>query len=262
MKKILLLLIAIIIGACSSKKENNEIIVAMELQYPPFETIDSSGNPSGISVEIASDLADNLNKKLVVRNTSWVGLIPTLQNDNADLILSSMSITEDREKAVDFSLPYAKSWLALLLNKQTKAENFNDLNSPEYTVVVKSGTVGANLASEKLPNAKVKSFENLENCILEVAQGKADVFIYDPLTIYENYKKYKETTKMNLQPIEGTLQYWAIAVKKGNGRLLNEVNKFLLECKREGKFKKISDKYLSDLQNYLRKNDLDLFWDI
>jgi len=255
-------LMMILLVACAQQKTSDELVVAMVLQFPPFETTDQLGNPAGISVEIARDLAESLGRDLVIRNTSWVGLIPTLQTGKADLILSSMSVTEERQKVVDFSVPYAKAGLTLLLAKNSAADAFTDLNDEQFTVAVKSGTIGALVAAERLPEARIRTFDDVATCVLEVAQGKADAFIYDALTVYENHQKHAETTKMNLQTIEGTDQAWAIAVKKGNSELLAEINDYIIQSRKSGKFEEISQAYLGDLMQFFQANQIPSFWEV
>jgi len=261
-KWIIILLVALALTACAQKSDENKLVVAMELQFPPFETTDGSGNPAGISVEIARDLAKFMGRELVIRNTSWVGLIPTLQTAKADMILSSMSVTDERRKIVDFSVPYAKAGLTLLINKDSSVNEFADLNNAKYTVAVKSGTIGAILATKQLPKAEVRTFDDVATCVLEVAQGKADVFIYDGLTVYENHKKHLETTRVNLEAIEGTDQTWAIAVKKGNTELLKLINQYILQSQSDGRFEEISRDYLGDLMKFFQENNIPSFWDV
>ena len=92
------------------------LIAAMELAYPPFETKDAAGNPEGVSVDFVTDFAAAYGYDLTIENTSFDGLIPMLQTGKADLVMSSMTITEDRKQSVDFSDPYARAQLAILAN--------------------------------------------------------------------------------------------------------------------------------------------------
>ena len=82
------------VSCSSTKNERQTLRVGMELQFPPFETIDNQGNPYGLSVELAQYLADKLNMDLEIVNTAYSGLIPSLQSGKIDIILSSMTITE------------------------------------------------------------------------------------------------------------------------------------------------------------------------
>jgi len=266
MKKIFLLFIVLIMlltTACAPKQQTaNKLVVAMELQFPPFETTDKDGEPMGISVEMAKDMAAFMGKELEIRNTSWTGLIPTLQTGKADLILSSMSDTSERRKVVDFSEAYAVAGLTLLLAKDSQANGIADLNDPQFTLAVKSGTIGAILAKEELPDANIHTFDDVATCVLEVAQGKADAFIYDALTVYENHKKHANTTRMNLETIKGTGQPWAMAVKKGNSQLLEQINAYILDSQKRGRFEEISSTYLGDMMKFFEANNIPSFWDV
>lgn len=263
MKKLLFIIVTLLLVGCNgSKVKEKSLVVAMELQYPPFEMSDESGNPAGISVEIAKDLAKYLGRDVKIENISWTGLIPSLQTDKADIIISSMTITQERSEVVDFSNPYIKSSLSLLISNKSDVESFKDLNKAGVVVAVKSGTTGANLAKEKLPNADVKLFEDVSACVLEVSQGKADVFIYDVLTVYENYSRNMETTRMNLEPIPGSEGYWGMAVKKGNKELLEGVNSFIKEYQDNGGFNKLGDKYLGYIKKLFDESGIPFFFDI
>lgn len=263
MKKLLFIIVTLLLVGCNgSKVKEKSLVVAMELQYPPFEMSDESGNPAGISVEIAKDLAKYLGRDVKIENISWTGLIPSLQTDKADIIISSMTITQERSEVVDFSNPYIKSSLSLLISNKSDVESFKDLNKAGVVVAVKSGTTGANLAKEKLPNADVKLFEDVSACVLEVSQGKADVFIYDVLTVYENYSRNMETTRMNLEPIPGSEGYWGMAVKKGNKELLEGVNSFIKEYQANGGFNNLGDKYLGYIKKLFDESGIPFFFDI
>ncbi|MGL1894306.1 MAG: transporter substrate-binding domain-containing protein [Spirochaetaceae bacterium] len=258
-----MLLIGIGLFANSSKETNTDkITVAMELQYPPFEMSDEQGNPSGISVDIAKDLGEYLGKEVIIENISWTGLIPSLQTNKADIIISSMTITEQRGEVVDFSNPYIKSGLSLLINNDSKVLSFNDLNQEGVVIAVKSGTIGANLAQDKFTKADIRLFDEVSACVLEVSQGKADVFIYDVLTIYENNRRNLETTRMNLEALPGSVGYWGMAVKKGNTELLDGVNMFIKEYQDNGGFNKLGDKYLGYIKSLFDESGIPFFFDI
>jgi len=269
-KRILLVLLIVTAGLmimnCSKEEEAaaeaEPLVVAMELQFPPFEMSDEKGNPAGISVEMAYALGEYLDRPVVIENTAWTGLIPSLQTGKADLIISSMTITEERREVIDFSIPYIKSGLTLLIAKDSPVEDFTDLNAEERTVAVKSGTTGALIAQEELPLAEVHYFDEVAACVLEVTQGKADAFIYDALTVYENYKKNMGATRVNLNDIPGTEGYWGVGVKKGNEELLKGVNEFITEFRSEGGFDRIAEEYLKDLKTVFDEEGVPFFFDL
>jgi len=252
MKKLLVSLLAVSVLAtalagCSSnnsKADDNTLVVGMELAYPPFETKDADGNPSGISVDLAKALGEYLGRPVKIENTNWDGLIPSLQTEKVDVVISSMTITEERGKVVDFTDPYAHSYLALLTNSNSGITSIDDLNKSGKVIAVKKGTTGYIYASNKLANATINSFSSENVCVTEVAQGKADAFIYDQLTIYRQNQENLNTTKAILIPFQES-DNWGIAVKKGNTELLNKINDFIKEYKSDNGFDKLTEKYLS-----------------
>src|SRR3954471_16534513 len=104
LRRFALLILVLFLAGCSPKPK--ELVVGMDLSYPPFETIDSSGKPLGVSVELAKALADYLHEPLRIENMPFVGLVPALQNGNIDCVISSMTDTPKRREAISFSDPY------------------------------------------------------------------------------------------------------------------------------------------------------------
>jgi polar amino acid transport system substrate-binding protein len=249
-------------SAEGSNSETDPLVVAMELQFPPFEMTDAQGNPSGISVDLAKAFGEYIGRPVEIRNTAWVGLIPSLRSGEADLVWSSMTITEEREELVDFSIPYVQAGLTLLISNESTVNGFEDLNSPEVVIAVKSGTTGATLAQEEYPQATIRQFEEVAACVLEVAQGKADVFIYDAITVYESQKNHAETTRLNISSIPGTFAYWGAAVKEGNTELKAQVDEFIRYYRTDGGFRELGSKYLGDIQKVFDDAGVAFFFEI
>lgn len=197
----------------------------MELKYPPFETIDAQGNPDGVSVKIAEALGEYLGREVEIVETSYTSLIPALESGKIDIIISSMTINAERAKYVDFSDPYTTSDLMMLVHKDSKVKSYRDLDDSDVIIASKSGTIGALWAAENAPNAQVKNVQEEASAVLEVAQGKSDVFIYDPLAIINHQKNYPDTTVAVLEPLPNT-SGWGIALEKGNDELREKLMTF------------------------------------
>ena len=234
---------SLLLTGCSGTSSNT-LKVGMELAYPPFETKDAQGNPSGVSVDFAKAIGDYLGRPVQISNISWDGLIPALQTGQVDLVISSMTITEDRKTQIDFSEPYAKALLALLANKNSGITQASDLNQAGKTVAVKLGSTGDIYAKAHLQNATITELADESACVTEVAQGKADAFIYDQLTVYRDQQANPDTTVAVFVPFQDA-EYWGVGVKKGNTDLLNSVNTFIDKFYAEGGFDQLTDKYLS-----------------
>ena len=259
MKKIILFL-TLILGSLVFANEK-PLIVGMELAYPPFEMSDENGKPTGISVDMAYALGEYLGRDVIIEDMAYGGLIPALKTKKIDIIISSMSVTDERKQSVNFSTPYAKSYLAMLVNNKSGITNANDLNQKGKKVAVKKGTSGHTVAQKYFPNAEILVFDKESASVLEVSQGKVDAFIYDPLTIYRNWTRNSETTTPLLAQFETESQPWAVAYRKGEEDLGAQIDEFIIEYKANGGFNKLADKYLGEERAFFKEKNVPFFFD-
>lgn len=244
-KKVKVVLVGLLLSFGLLHASEKPLVVGMELQYPPFEMSEIDGTPSGVSVDFAKALGVYLGREVKIENIAWDGLIPSLKTKKIDLIISSMTITDERKKTIDFSIPYAQSNLAILTNTKSGIKSIDDLNQKGKKIAVKKGTTGHIYANKYLSNAELLVFDKENAAVLEVIQGKADGFLYDQLTIYKNWANHKETTVALLKPFQEKPEYWGVAIKKGNDKLKDQVNAFIKQAKSDGTFDAFSKKYLT-----------------
>lgn len=257
MKKIIFIMIALFSITYAQK---GDLVVGMELAYPPFEMSDTNGKASGVSVDFAKALGKYLNKNVIIENIAWDGLIPSLKTKKIDLVISSMTITKQREKTISFSIPYAQANLALLVSKKSNVNNIKDLNQKGKVIAVKKGSTGNIYALLHLKNAKVLIFDKESSAVLEVIQAKADAFIYDQLTIYRNWKKHQNETKALLAPFQETPEYWGVGLRKEDKELKKQIDNFITKAKSDGTFDKIADKYLGEVKKTFEEQNIDFFF--
>ncbi len=243
MRFLLILLPLIFLTACK-RPESNTLRVGMELTYPPFETQTPAGEPDGISVKLAEALAADLKRPLKIVPMEFSGLIPALKSGSIDLVISSMTATDERRQSINFSEPYAFTGLALLVGKKSDVKSIEDLKSPDRRLALKSSTTSESWATGNLPDTKRTAFTDDAACVLEVAQGRADGFIYDQLSILRYQRKNPETTKALLKPF--TEEAWAVGISKRNPELLQQTNAFLARFRSEGGLTKLTDQYLAE----------------
>ncbi|MFZ4681221.1 MAG: transporter substrate-binding domain-containing protein [Terrimicrobiaceae bacterium] len=245
-------------AACQPKAPSNELVVGMDLSYPPFETIDQQGKPAGVSVELAKALAEFLKRPLRIENQPFTGLIPSLQNGRLDCIISSMTDTPERRQSIAFSDPYLTIGLALLVGKNSPISSLSDVDQPGQTLVVRQGTTGEVWARKNLSESKLLALEKENAAVLEVIQGKADAFIYDQMSVWQNAEKNSDTTRALLEPIQK--ESWAIAVRKDNEELRVQINKFLEQYRAQGGFEKLGDTFLKDQKEAFAKEGIPFYF--
>jgi polar amino acid transport system substrate-binding protein len=234
-----------------SPKPHAQLVVGMELAYPPFEMMDQQGEPVGVSVDLARALGQALGREVQIVNMRFDGLIPALQTGRIDLIISSLTATPERAKSIAFSNPYLKTGLCLLVGKNSPIQSMAEADQPGRTIVVKRGTTGHVHAEGHVKQARLLVEDDEGTCVLEVAQGNADAFIYDQISTYENWRRNPDTTRPILKSFQE--ESWAIGLRQGDTALLQQVNHFLEQFKAQGGFERLGDRYLKEQKEAFRK---------
>jgi len=232
--------------------------VGMELSYPPFEMTDPQGRPTGVSVRLAEALGKHLGRAVVIENIAFDGLIPALKTGKIDCIISSLTATPERGRAIAFSEPYLKTGLALLVGLHSPVHSAADLDVRGRTVAVKKGTTGHQYAAATLKQARVLVLDKEAAAVMEVAQGKADAFIYDSLSVFRNQRRHPDTTRAILQPFRE--ETWAIGLRPGDDTLRRQINEFLEAFRKDGGFERLGDEFLPEEKRAFKEQGLPFYF--
>lgn len=247
MKKILLVIILLLtlvtIAACDetsvdSTTNNGTTVtteaplrVAMDLQYPPFETIDLESNPEGISVDVANAFGEFLGREVEIVNTDFSAIIPALNSGEVDIAIASMSITEEREQSVDFTDPYFYFKIISLLNKDFADANGLTEDSTVEDLLAIDDVQYVGLASQvsvSIPESYGKTVNeatDLGTAIESVAQGTADALLMSANPVVNGYKANTTTTIVLWDAFVASPI--GMAVAEGNSELLAQANAFI-----------------------------------
>ncbi|MEX1048869.1 MAG: transporter substrate-binding domain-containing protein [Akkermansiaceae bacterium] len=238
--------------ACSPKSASGPapLRVGMELSTPPFEMVDTAGNPDGIGVRLAEALAKDLGRPLDIQVMAFKGLETALKTGKIDLILSSMTDTPKRRESIDFSDAYCKIGLALLVANDSDIQGPTDLNQPGRKIVARLGTTAVEFVKTQLPKAELVLLDQNAACLLEVTQKKADAFIYDQLSILKLHLAQPENTRALLNPLQ--TESWAMALRKDDAALKESINLFLKNFRASGGMDALGEKYLKAEKSALR----------
>ena len=229
----------------------------MELSYPPFEMTDPQGRPTGVSVRLAEALGKYLGRDVMIENVAFDGLIPALKTGKIDCIISSLTATPERARAIAFSEPYLKTGLALLVGTQSPVRSAADLDVAGRTIAVKKGTTGHQYAAT-LKQARVLVLDKESAAVMEVAQGKADAFLYDSLSVFRNQRRHPDTTRAILRPFRE--ETWAIGLRPGDDELRRQVNEFLEAFRAAGGFERLGDEFLPEEKRAFKEQGLPFYF--
>ena len=225
--------------------KRGELRVGLEAGYMPFEMSDSKGNIVGFDVDVAKKMAKAMGVKLTLVNTAWDGIIPALLSDKFDIIMSGMTVTQERNLKINFANPYIVVGQTALISKKYAGEikSIKDLNNPKYTITSKLGTTGEQAVKRMFPKAKYKSFESETEAQLETLNGLSAATVYDlPMNAIFYSQRGKDGGMVFLdEPFTYEPLGWA--VRKGDPDFLNWLNNFLTQIKNDGTYDKIYDKW-------------------
>ncbi len=258
------LVLLLSLPSCSRKEttglssDSKPLVVGMDLSYPPFETINAEGKPSGISVDLAHSLGESLHRQVRIESIPFTGLIPSLLTGKIDLILSSMTDTAEREKTISFSDPYLKIGLSLLAAKKSSLSGCKDLDQSGRTFAVRQGTTAQVWAQEHLRLAKTLVLDKESSAVLEVVQGKVDGFLYDQMSVWKNQQEHPAETIALLEPIQS--ESWAIGLRPGDTELREQVNRFIKSFRESGGFERLGNLYLRDQKEAFTKAGIPFYF--
>ena len=217
----------------------DKVRIGTEGAYPPFNMIDREGKVAGFDVDIARALCDKMGIECVFVTQDWDGIIPGLMAGKYDAIVASMSITEERKQAVDFTNRYYSNSLRMIAKKGAAID---PANLDGKVVGAQRATIAANYA-EKIPDVSVKLYDTQENAYLDLGSGRVDVLVTDMLPGFDwlnsDQGKGFEFIGENID-INDRI---GIAVRKGDDKLRQRLNKALEEIVGDGTYEKINAKY-------------------
>ncbi|WP_426350136.1 transporter substrate-binding domain-containing protein [Alloiococcus sp. CFN-8] len=243
-----------------ASEANDTLIVGMYLSYPPFETINAQGEAEGLSVALAEELGHYLNRDIEIINIPYDNLVSSIIDGKADVIISSLPVTQERLALVDFSDAYANVKYSALLNQELSINNLDELDNSNYTIAVKKDSMGGSYASQKLKKAKIVVYDTDKEAAEAVVNSKADAYIQDELTVFKYWKLYPVATHISFI-FEDYAQSWGIAISKSNPELKNKINEFLKEFKNNRGFQKLSESYLSTETDSYKSQNIPFIFD-
>ena len=226
--------------------DGKEYKVAMNAQFPPFESMNSSGQIEGFDVDVMNAIAKEEGFKVTYHQQAWDGIFASLKAGDNDILISGITITDDRKKEMLFSEPYYKITQVVLVPQGKKIASVEDLKKMDK-VGVTIGTTG-DLAAQKILGAtseKIIRLENLPLMLKEVETGAVDAVISDSAVVADYVKKKGDKGFTMVEVPDFTVEYYGIAVRQDDKALMDKINSGLKKIQASGEYDKISDKYFA-----------------
>jgi len=222
--------------------------IAVEGGFPPFNYLDAEQKLQGFDVEIARALCENAHLSCEFVMEKWEDMIPNLNADKYDAIVSSMSKSEEREKLVAFSNSYYNSPSVFVVRKQTEMPDFQSKSLGGLVMGVTLGTVQAAYVEQFFPDAKVTIFPSSPDLYKGLADGSIDVAFEDKLAIYDWLTNTKAGGCCEFKGADIIdPKYFGdgagIALRKSDNELREKLNTALATITGDGTYDAINAKY-------------------
>ena len=259
MKKILTALLALLalvmalsLSACGGGSgdltvEKGKLHMSTNAEFPPYEMVKGDGGFEGIDVEVAGLIAEKLGLELVVDDMGFTAALEAVQNGRSDIAMAGITVNEDRLANMDFTDSYATGVQVVIIKADSPAvQSIDDLASAAL-IGTQEGTTGYIYCSYPPEEGgygedHVVAYETGTVAVQALLAGQVDCVVIDNQPAQEYVKA---NPGLEILDTEFAVEDYAIAVKKGNTQLLEQVNKALGELIADGSVQKVVDKYIT-----------------
>ncbi len=217
------------------------LIVGTSADFPPFEYKLPNGTITGFDIALIKLIAHKIGyQKVVIRNMDFDSLIPALESGQIQVAIAGMTITKEREKVVNFSIPYWNASQAAVV-KNGSGIVINSIHDLYGKVIgVEKGTTGEYFVKDHVgSNATIKVYPTFVAAVEALVSGEVQVVIVDSPVA----KMFEEKYPVHIAHIFYTGEHYGIAVSKSETQLLKEINKALEQIMHSPTWKQLIKKY-------------------
>ena len=215
--------------------------VGTNIGYIPFEfKSDNKSEPEGFDIDLIKAVAEKMNYRVEFYDYVFDDLITALNNKEIDVIISAITVTDERKAQISFSDPYFSSGLAIVAGKNSKINSLSDLEGK--TIFVERGTTGAEVA-KTVSGANVLEFDSLSDKFLIIKHWNSAALITDRPVIEYILSSDKSIDGLKILGKNLTHEEYGIGIRKADKKLQQEINAALKNLKNSGEYDRIYDKW-------------------
>ena len=240
------LALAAALGAAQAK-DWKTIRIGTEGAYPPFNNLNAKGEVEGFEIDYAKALCLKMKAECSFVAQDWDGIIPALLSSKFDVIIASMSITDERKLKVDFTDPYYSTPASVIGPKAGTATDISAAAMKGKTIGGQGSTTHANYLEKTYKDSTVKLYKTQDEANLDLASGRLDFVVADKVVLGDFIKGPGKDCCKFVADIPRDVSIFGAgvggAVRKEDQDLKALFNKAIADAKADGTFKKIQDKY-------------------
>ncbi|APJ05070.1 hypothetical protein AXG55_03780 [Silvanigrella aquatica] len=226
----------------SEIKKRKLLIVGVKDDLYPFGFRNKDTKKiEGYDIDFANEIAKELDVKVEFKPVSSSDRIPLLKKDDVDMLICTMTITDERKKEIDFSYSYFISKQKFIVKKEYQVKELKDLEGK--VIVTAKGSTSELNAKNALPSAKVLGFEDYPQAGQALDLEKVFAVTSDESVLVGVLSEMKSKEKFEITKFEISKEPYGIGVKQGSSELLRSINSTLLKLENSGEASKIYDKW-------------------
>ena len=215
--------------------------IGTEAAYAPFEYVENE-KITGFDAEFVTAIAEAMGMKPELTHVEWDGLYPALNTGQIDIVISAMTITDERKKEVNFSDPYFEAQQIIAIKEGAAIKGLKDLIGKP--VGVQANTTGQYVLEkvEGLKKEDIKPYPTTPDAMMNLVNGSVQAVVADSPVVL-NFIKTNADAKLTTVDDNFEKEYYGMAIKKDNTELVTKVNEAIKTIKANGKYDEIYNKY-------------------
>jgi polar amino acid transport system substrate-binding protein len=219
-----------------------KVVVATDATWPPMEYVNEDKEIVGFDIDLMNAIAERGGFEVEFQNVAWDGIFAGLAAGEYDAIISSVTITEERQEQYDFSDPYINAGQIVVVRTESEITGPDTLSG--HTVGAQISTTGA-FEVQEMDGVELKEYDEVGLAFEDLVAGRIDAVVCDTPVAADfalQREEYKAALKIVGEPF--TDEYYGILVQKGNDDLLQKINEGLDQVQEEGLDEDLQDAWL------------------
>ena len=216
-----------------------KLTMSTNAAFPPYEMTADDGSFEGIDIDVAAAIADKLGLELQVDDMDFDAALLAAQNGKSDMVMAGVTVTDERQKVMDFSDTYAEGIQSIIVPEDSDIASVDDLAGK--TIGTQRGTTGYIYCTDDFGEDSVVAYDNGLTAVQALNNGQVDAVVIDNAPAKEFVAA---NTGLKILDTAYAQEDYAIGVAKGNTALLDAINGALEELQADGTLQSIVDKYI------------------
>ena len=217
-----------------------KLTMSTNAAFPPYEMTTDSGDFEGIDVEVAGAIAEKLGLELQVDDMDFDAARLAAQNGKSDIVMAGVTVTDERQKVMDFSDTYAEGIQSIIVPEDSDIASADDLTGK--AIGTQRGTTGYIYCTDDFGEDNVIAYDDGLTAVQALNNGQVDAVVIDNAPA----KSFVEANPgLKILDTAYAQEDYAIGVAKGNTALLDAINSALEELQADGTLQAIVDKYIT-----------------